>query len=347
MSETRTFSLDEIAARFGGKVLGDGQKRVSRVATLARADADSIAFLANPKYRSQLESTRAGAVILGQDARDATSLPRICCNDPYAFFARVSALMNPPRPAPAGYHPSAVVDGTAQVATSASIGAHVSIGPGARIGAHTIIGPGCRIGAEAVVGDHGHLHPNVVVYEDCRIGDRAVVHAGAVIGADGFGFARQASVDGAGAWLKVPQVGRVIIGDDVEIGANTTIDRGAIDDTVIGDGVKLDNQIQVGHNVQIGAHTAIAACVGIAGSAKIGSHCQIGGAAGILGHLEICDDVTISPFSLVMKSIRKPGVYSGIMPLSEHREWLTRAAQLGRLDELAQRLANLEKQGKR
>jgi UDP-3-O-[3-hydroxymyristoyl] glucosamine N-acyltransferase len=182
----------------------------------------------------------------------------------------------------------------------------------------------------------------VVVYERCRIGARAIVHAGAIIGADGFGFAHE-----NGVWVKVPQIGCVVIGDDVEIGANTTIDRGAIEDTVIGDGVKLDNQIQIGHNVQIGAHTAIAACAGIAGSAKIGRHCQIGGAAGILGHLEICDGVTISPFSLVMKSIRKPGVYSGIMPLAEHREWLNRAAQLGRLDELAQRLANLEKLSKR
>lgn len=346
MSEARTLSLAEIAARLGGEVVGNGQTQIARVASLAGADAQSITFLANPKYRAQLAGTRAGAVILAPAARAATALPRIVAAHPYAYFARVSALLNPPRPEPVGRHASASIDASAEVDRSASIGPHVSIAAGVRIGAHTIIGAGCHIGAESVIGAHSRLYSNVVVYERCRIGMRAIIHAGAVIGADGFGFAHEADA-GGGAWLKVPQVGGVVIGDDVEIGANTTIDRGAIEDTVIGDGVKLDNQIQVGHNVQIGARTAVAACVGIAGSARIGRHCQIGGAAGILGHLEICDGVTVSPFSLVTKSIHKPGVYTGIMPLAEHRNWLTRAAHLNRLDELAQRLADLEKQSKR
>jgi UDP-3-O-[3-hydroxymyristoyl] glucosamine N-acyltransferase len=333
----RSFTLTEIAAQLGGEVVGEA--RVGRVASLAAADAGSIAFFANPKYRPQLDQTRAGALILGAAVREASNLPRIVVDNPYAYFARVSAMLNPPRAHAPGLHPSASVDASAQVDASASIGAQVSIEAGAHIGAGAVLEAGVRIGAQAEVGAQSHLHPNVVVYDHCRIGARAIIHAGAVIGADGFGFAPE-----AGAWVKVPQIGRVIIGDDVEIGANTTIDRGAIDDTVIGDGVKLDNQIQIGHNVQIGAHTAIAACVGIAGSAKIGKHCQIGGAAGILGHLEICDRVTISPFSLVTKSIRKPGVYSGIMPLAEHRAWLANAAQWGRLSEFAERLARLEKQ---
>jgi len=335
------YSLREIARRFGGEIAGDPDFEVRGVATLESAGPDRIAFLANARYLPQLKATRAGAVILGEPARAATRLPRIVCANPYAYFARVSALFNPePAPQP-GAHATAVIDAAARVAADAQIGPCAVIERGADIGAGCVIGAGCFIGEGAAIGAGTRLYPNVTVYHGCVIGARVILHAGVVIGADGFGIAMD-----QGRWVKVPQVGRVVIGDDVEIGANTTVDRGALDDTVIEEGVKLDNQIQVAHNVRIGAHTAIAACTGIAGSARIGKHCRIGGASGIAGHITIADGVEISTYTLITKSIDRPGTYTGAYAFEPHRDWLRNAAQLRHLAELAQRVRELEKRAK-
>jgi UDP-3-O-[3-hydroxymyristoyl] glucosamine N-acyltransferase len=230
-----------------------------------------------------------------------------------------------------------VVDKSARIAKSASIGACTVVGKGAQIGEKAIIGPGCFIGDNAVIGAATRLHANVTVYHECRIGARCIAHSGVVIGSDGFGIARD-----DGVWKKIPQIGRVLIGDDVEIGANTTIDRGALDDTVIEDGVKLDNQIQIAHNVRIGAHTAIAACVGIAGSAKIGRNCALGGASMIYGHITLADGVNVSAGTLIMKSLDQPGTYTGVYPFSSHQRWLKNAAHLRQLDDLVKRVRALE-----
>lgn len=333
------YRLADIAARFGGRVLGDSGTAVNQVATLQSARAGQIAFLASGKYRSQLAATNAGAIILGEADAGATRLPRIVCDNPYAYFARVSAFLNPPSPAAPGVHPSAAIGAGAQIDPTAHIGSHVMIGAAARIGAHSIIMAGCNIGDGVSIGDNVRLYPRVVVYHDCVLGNRLIAHSGVVIGADGFGIAMD-----EGRWLKIPQIGRVVIGDDVEIGANTTVDRGALDDTVIEDGVKLDNQIQVGHNVHIGAHTAIAACVAIAGSAMIGRHCRIGGCTGILGHIQIADNVEISSFTMIGKSIREPGIYTGIFPFSSNETWRKNAAQLRHLDELAAKVRTLQQE---
>jgi UDP-3-O-[3-hydroxymyristoyl] glucosamine N-acyltransferase len=289
------------------------------------------------RFLPQLERTQAAAVILGPEARDASSLPRIISANPYAYFAKVSTLLNPPAVVRPGIHKSAVVDKSARVAKSASIGACAVIGKGAQIADRASIGPGSFIGAGAHIGADSRLYANVTVYHDCRVGARCIVHAGAVIGSDGFGIAKE-----EGVWRKIPQIGRALIGDDVEIGANTTIDRGALDDTVIEDGVKLDNQIQIAHNVRVGAHTAIAACVGIAGSAKIGRNCALGGAAMIYGHITLADNVNVSAGTLIMKSLEQPGTYTGVYPFSSHPRWLKNAAHLRQLDELVKRIRVLE-----
>ncbi|HLP99295.1 MAG TPA: UDP-3-O-(3-hydroxymyristoyl)glucosamine N-acyltransferase [Sideroxyarcus sp.] len=333
------YSLADIVARFGGRVAGDADTQIRQIGTLEHATAGEIAFLANAKYRKQLESSRAAAVIVAEADADATALPRIVCANPYSYFARLSAFLNPLPACVPGIHPTAVIGNGAQISPQAHIGAHVSIGEGAVIGTGCVIMSGCSIGANTVIGDNTRLYPRVVVYHDCVLGNNVIAHSGAVIGSDGFGMAWE-----NGRWLKIPQIGRAIIGNDVEIGANTTIDRGALDDTVIEDDVKLDNQIQVAHNVRIGAHTAIAGCVGIAGSTTIGKYCRIGGSAGILGHLNIADGVEISSFTLISKSIREKGSYSGIYPFSEKDAWLKSAAHLRHLDDMFARIKQLEKE---
>jgi UDP-3-O-[3-hydroxymyristoyl] glucosamine N-acyltransferase len=326
-------TLGEIVRRLGGEAVGEVKAPLSGVATLDSAGPSQIAFLANPRYRGRLATTRAGAVILGPGDRDAASIPRIVSANPYAYYARTVALFNPEEPGRPGIHPfaqvdaSATVDATAEIGAFAVVGRDAVIGPRASIGAHGVLGRGVR------VGEGTRLHPRVTVYGGCVIGARCILHSGVVIGADGFGMARD-----EGAWVKIPQVGGVRIGDDVEVGANTTIDRGALDDTVIGDGVKLDNQIQVGHNCVIGAHTVIAGCTGISGSVTIGRDCLIGGGVGIVGHLTICDGVTISGFSFVTKSIVKPGTYTSGTPAMPHGEWLRNAAHLRHLDEIVRRV---------
>src|SRR5665647_311370 len=332
-----SYSLGEIAAQLGGEVVGSESVQINRVASLANAEHGQISFLTNSKYHALLTKTRASAVIVASVDRDATTLPRIVTDNPSAYFARVSTLLNPETPTGLGIHPGAVIDASSVIPASASIAAGSVIGRNVHIGENVVIGAGCAIGDHVAIGDHCRLYANVVVYAGCEFSQRCIVHSGAVIGADGFGYAQ----DG-GKWVKIPQVGRVLIADDVEIGANTTIDRGAMDDTLIGEGVKLDNLIQIGHNCQIGAHTAIAGCVGIAGSAKIGRHCRIGGAAMILGHLEIADGVTITPGSMITRSLGKADTYTALMPFQPHDKWLKTAANIRHLDKMLERIAQLE-----
>ncbi len=329
--------IAELVAQLGGEAVGDADVVVHRVATLDQAGEGDLSFLANPKYLNRLKASRAAAVIVGSAARDLlTDRPRIVADDPYLYFARVARLFNPPPAIVPGVHPGAAV--AAAVPADCAVSAGASIEEGAEIGAGAFVGPGCIIGHGARIGAGTRLLANVTVYPGCVIGRDCIVHAGAVIGSDGFGFARHKD----GSWLKIPQVGRVVIGDDVEIGANTTIDRGALDDTVIGNGVKLDNQIQIGHNVRIGEHTAIAGCVGIAGSTQIGARCMIGGQAGIIGHLVIADDVVISAGTLVTKSINRRGVYTANLPVQGHADWVKNFAHLRHLDALVDRIRALE-----
>ncbi len=316
--------LGEIVDSLGGELHGDRDIAVEGLAPLEAATPSQLSFLSNPKYQSQLAASRAACVIVAPALRDAATArgAAIVTDDPYLYFARTTRLWkarSAPAPAP-GVHPSAVVDPQAKVDPSASIGPLCVVERGASIGAHTV------------------LRSRVTVSEGCSIGERCILHPGVVIGADGFGFAPH-----EGRWEKIEQLGAVRIGDDVEIGANTCIDRGALADTVIEDGVKLDNLVQVGHNVRIGRHTAIAGCAGIAGSATIGAHCTIGGSAGVLGHLTIADRVHISSFSLVTRSILKPGHYTGVFPIDENASWEKNAATLKQLHALRERVRALEK----
>jgi UDP-3-O-[3-hydroxymyristoyl] glucosamine N-acyltransferase len=323
-----SMSLGELAVRFGLTLKGDPDVRVSRVATLQAADSSAIAFLANPRYRKFLADTHAGAVVLDPRLAQECPVPALLAKNPYAAYARIAALLHPAAAVSAGRHPTAAVDPQARVDESASIGAHAVIFANAKIGAGVVIGPGSVVFEDASIGDGTRLVANVTICRSVTIGERCLVHPGVVIGADGFGLAPD-----RGEWVKVPQVGSVRIGNDVEIGANTTIDRGAIGDTVIADGVKLDNQIQVAHNVQIGAHTAIAGCTGISGSTTIGQRCMIGGQVGIAGHLTICDDVILTGRAFVMNSIHKPGTYSSGLPVDEARRFRKNAARFYQLDE--------------
>ena len=331
-----SFTLAEIAAQLGGDVLGDAQTRVFRVAALGSAGEGDIAFLSNPKFRSQLASCRASVVILRADAAADFSGARIVTANPYAYYARVATLLNPYAAGFSGIHPSAVLE--SEVPVSAAIGPHVSIGKNVTLGEGVVINAGCVIGDGAAIGDGSVLYPRVTVYHDCQIGQRCIVHAGAVIGADGFGFAP----DGQD-WVKIPQLGRVLIGNDVEIGANTTVDRGALDDTIVEDGCKLDNLVHIGHNCVIGKNSVMAGCAGIAGSTVFGEHCIVGGAGMISGHLNIAGGTTISGGSTLMKSIAKPGVYTSVFPIDTHEEWLRNASHLRRLSKLADRIADVEK----
>jgi UDP-3-O-[3-hydroxymyristoyl] glucosamine N-acyltransferase len=333
------FRLGEIVSRLGGELVGDAATEVRGLATLRGARAGELSFLVQPKYRADLAATRASAVILPESERDATSLPRIVCRDPYAYFARVSQLFNPPPEAVPGVHPAAVVAPDADVPPSASVGAGCVVERGATLGERVVLGAGSYVGERAAIGADSVLHPRVVIYPGCIVGARTIVHAGAVIGADGFGFAPH-----DGKWVKIAQTGRVVIGDDVEIGANTSIDRGAIEDTVIGDGVKLDNQIQVGHNCRIGAHSAIAGCVGIAGSTTIGRHCMIGGAAMIGGHLSVADRTVIAGGTVVTKSIDRADTYASVIPATEVREWRRTVALMRGLARMSERIRELERQ---
>ena len=336
--------LGALVERFGGQLVGDANLEVTGIAPLADAGASDISFLSNSKFRAQAAASGAAALIVtpADEAVVAASYAgaRIITPNPYVYFARAAqyfAALTAIVPAP-GVHASAAVAAGARIDPAAHIGAHVTVEEGAVIGAGAVIDAGCVIGRDAVIGEDTHLFANVTFHARCQIGKRGIIHSGAVIGGDGFGFANE-----GGVYIKIPQTGRVMIGDDVDIGANTTIDRGALADTVIEDGVKLDNQIQIGHNCRIGAHTAMAGCVGVAGSAVIGKYCTFGGAAMVLGHLTIADRVHISSGSMVSRSILEPGQYTGFYPLAKNAEWEKTAAIVRNLDAMRDKIRALEK----
>jgi len=335
-------TLRDIVAALGGDAVGPADLSIDRIGPLDSAGASTIAFLSNPRYRSQLASSAAGCVIVAPALRDAAVArgATIVADDPYLYFARLTQWWaRRTRPAvPPGVHPSAQVDPAARVHASASIGALAVVEAGADIGEGAVIGAQCFIGRGARVGAQTLLHPRVVLAFGCSIGARGIVHSGAVIGADGFGLAPTKT-----GYVKIEQLGAVRIGDDVEIGANTCIDRGALEDTVLEDGVKLDNLIQIGHNVHIGHLTAMAGCAAVAGSTRIGARCTVGGGAGILGHLTIADDVHISARSTVSRSIAKPGTYTGFFPLDDNRTWEKNAVTLRQLHSLRDRIRTLER----
>ena len=339
MERSNGYRIDELARRFGLEARGDASGVIHGVAPLASAEDGQLAFLANPRYASELAHTLAGVVVLRTEHAGMSPVPVLIAKDPYLAYAHIAALFeHVPAPAP-GIHTTAVIAPDAHIDASASVGPGCVIEPGATVqagavlGPHCVIGPGCTVGVQSCLGAHVTLVTRVV------LGKRVLIHAGAVLGADGFGLARD-----EGGWVKVPQLGGVRIGDDCEIGANTTIDRGALEDTVLEEDVRLDNQIQIAHNVRIGAHTALAGCAAVAGSATIGRDCLIGGSAGVLGHLDVADGVTITAMTLVTHSIREPGVYSSGAPVEENRAWRRNAARMRQLDAMARRIATLEKQ---
>lgn len=331
-------SLGELAVRFGLALRGDPAREVGSVATLEAAAADQVAFLADPRLSERLAGCRAGAVILHPSSADACPVDCLIADNPHAAFARVAAELHPLPAAPAGVHPTAVVADGAAVHPSAHVGPQSVIGARARIGARAVIGPGCVVGEDAVLAEDVRLVARVTVLERVEIGARSVLHPGAVVGSEGFGYAPE-----GGAWVHVPQVGTVRIGADVEIGANTTIDRGALGDTVIGEGVKIDNLVQIGHNCSIGPHSALAGCVGLAGSSHVGARCRLGGGVGLAGHLTLCDDVTVTGYTLVTGDIREPGVYSGGVPAEPAADWRRVVGRLKRIDSLARRVSALER----
>jgi UDP-3-O-[3-hydroxymyristoyl] glucosamine N-acyltransferase len=332
-------TLSELAETARAELRGDPGLVIERMSTLQDASVGSISFLANPRYKAQLATTGASAVILS--AADAADCPVDCLvsDNPYLAHARVMAALYPePRPV-GGVHPSACVDPTAEIADSAQISANCFIGAGAVIGDDVLIGPGCVVLDNVRIGAGSRLVGMVTLCSDTRLGERCLIHPGVVIGADGFGLAND-----QGAWVKVPQIGRAVLGDDVEVGACTSIHRGAIADTVIANGVKIDSQVHIAHNVQIGEHTAIAGCVGIAGSAQIGAHCTFAGQVGVVGHVELADHVHVSGATSVTRSIRKSGVYTGTVPAMEHAAWLKNFARLRQLDDMVRRVKALEQE---
>lgn len=334
-------SLGSIVEALGGQLQGDAHALIQRLAPLSTAGLHDLAFVAQVRYASQIETTRALALIVPPALQAVAALRGACIvtDDPYLYFARLTQwwrVQHEPRSEPridplASIHPDAHVGEGVDIAAFVTVGPGACIGAGARLGSHTVIGAGAVVGAQSL------LHPRVTLGERCSVGERCVLHPGVVIGADGFGFAPH-----RGQWVKIEQLGAVRIGNDVEIGANTCIDRGALDDTVIEDGVKLDNLIQIGHNVHIGAHSAMAGCVGVAGSATIGAHCTVGGGAVVLGHLTLADGVNISAASVVTRSISKPGHYTGMFPIDDNASWEKNAASLKQLNRLRERLKAVE-----
>ncbi|MBX8550878.1 UDP-3-O-(3-hydroxymyristoyl)glucosamine N-acyltransferase [Pseudomonas cichorii] len=330
--------LGQLAEYLGATLRGDQDKNITGLATLQEASPDQLSFLANPQYRKFLVDARAAAVLLKPADAEGYTGDALLVPDPYLAYARISHLFDPKPKAAAGVHATALIAEDAQVDPAASIGAYVVIESGARIGANVTVGAHCFIGARCEIGEGGWLAPRVTLYHDVRIGKRVVIQSGAVLGGEGFGFANE-----KGVWQKIAQIGGVSIGDDVEIGVNTAIDRGALADTRIGNGVKLDNQIQIAHNVQIGDHTAMAACVGISGSTKIGKHCMLAGGVGLVGHIDICDGVFITGMTMVTHSITEPGSYSSGTAMQPAGEWRKSAARIRKLDDMARRLQKLEK----
>lgn len=341
MSGAGQTTLAALAERHGLQLQGDGDVVIRGVCTLSPGVTGHLGFLANPRYQDQLRTSAASAVVLSAADAQGFDGAALIAKDPYLAFARIAAGFAPAEAFEAGVHPTAVVDSTAQVDASASIAAHAVIGARSCIGAGTHVGPGCTVGSDVRIGRQCRLEARAYLGDRVVIGDRVRINPGAVLGSRGFGLAR-----GPQGWEEVPQMGGVRIGSDVEIGANTSIDRGAIEDTVIGNGVKLDNQIQIAHNVQIGDFTAIAACVGIAGSTRIGARCLIGGGAGISGHLRIGDDVMVMAFTMVTKSLDGPGQFGSAYPAIPATEWRKQIARVRRIEKLEARIARMEQQAR-
>ena len=332
-------SLGELATIAGAELRGDPDRVIERVETLQDATPGAISFLANPQYRKFLAETSASAVIVAADDAAHCHVDCLVSDNPYLAHARVTTALHPDKAVMAGVHPSAAVDSTAQVHPTAEVAANAFVGERAVIGERVFIGPGCVVMDDCEVGNDSRLVAMVTLGPRTRLGQRCLVHPGAVIGGDGFGLAND-----AGAWVKVPQIGRAWLGDDVEVGSCSSIDRGAIGNTVIDDGVKIDSQVHVAHNVTIGRHTAIAGCAGIAGSTHIGAYCTVAGGAGITGHVELADHVHVSGATAVTRSINKPGVFTGTVPAMEHAGWLKNFARLRHLDDMVRRLRHLEKE---
>ncbi|MCB2262183.1 MAG: UDP-3-O-(3-hydroxymyristoyl)glucosamine N-acyltransferase [Candidatus Thiosymbion ectosymbiont of Robbea hypermnestra] len=329
--------LQALAEHLGVELRGDGKRCVQRVETLERADDLSLCFFGDRKYRTELGVTRAAAVILAEKDVPLCPVAVLVSANPYLTYARAARLLHPEPAVTGGIHPSAVVAQDADIDPSAWIGAVAVVEAGARIGPWVFIGPGSIVGAGCHVGEKSRLVARVTLCAGTWVGKRVLIHPGAVIGREGFGFAK----DGQ-RWVRIPQLGGVRLGDDVEIGANTTIDRGALEDTLIADGAKLDNLIQIGHNCSIGENTAMAGCSGISGSTRIGSNCTIGGAVGMAGHLTIGDDVHFTGMTLVTRSFTEPGLYSGAIPAMPNAQWRRGIARFRHLDEIARRLKGLE-----
>jgi UDP-3-O-[3-hydroxymyristoyl] glucosamine N-acyltransferase len=336
---SKAYSLSEIASVLGGQVIGDGATPIFRVSSLANAQSGAISFINGAKYQKALATCKASAYVLKEKDASLTLLPKIIVDNPYAYFAKVSAFLNPVPTPVLGIAASAVIDPSAYIPASCSIAPLCFIGANVVLGENVIIGSGCVIENDVTIADNSRLEPHVTIKHHCEIGKNCHLFSGAIIGSDGFGYAEE-----AGIWLKIPQVGRTVLHDNVDVGANTAIDRGALDDTIIEEGVKLDNLIQIGHNCVIGAHTVIAGCAGVAGSAKVGKHCKIGGAAMILGHLEITDHVTISPGSMITRSLLVADTYTALMPFQAHKAWLNTAANIRHLDTMSDKIKSLEKE---
>lgn len=338
-----SFTLKELSRLLDVPVQGDETTRIDGLATLKRAGPGQLSFLANPRYARQLADCQAGALILHPDLAPTVSVPCLLSDSPYVTYARASQLFVAAPANGSGHADAAPVHASAVVSAGATLGKNVIVGPQAVIESGAVIGDGCRIGPGCVIGHDCRLgedvtvYANVTLYRGVSVGDRCIIHSGAVIGADGFGFA----FDGQRS-VKIAQLGAVVIGADVEIGAGTCIDRGALDDTVIEDGVKIDNQVQIGHNCVVGAHTVICGCSALAGSTRIGRYCVIGGGVGITGHLSICDKVSVSAMSMVTRTIDKPGVYSSGTLLQESSLWKRNAVTLSNLSVLSRRVKNLE-----
>jgi len=332
------YSLAELADRFGLEFTSEGVQQITGIASLGDAGPGDLAFLANRKYLFQLATTRAAAVILPPDLVDRCPVACLVTDAPYLAFARISRLFEQAPGAPAGVHPSATVSPDADVHPSAAVGPGAVVEAGAVVGAGAVLGAGVYLGHDSRIGSGTRVAPNVVIYHDVQVGADCTIHAQAVLGADGFGFAR-----GPDGWEKVSQLGGVRIGDRVEIGAGTTVDRGTLGHTVIADGVIIDNLVQVGHNCRIGKNTAIAGCSGLAGSTIIGCDCTLAGGVGVVGHVEICDNVHVTGMTMVTKSITRPGSYSSGTPMTSTRDWKRNAVRFRQLDSIQQRLALLER----
>ena len=340
--DSPSLTLAEIATQLGAGLQGDGERRVRGLATLRDAGPDQIAFLANRAYLKDLPETRAAAVLLHPNHAGESPVPCLTLDNPYLGYAQLSRLFDPLAGREAsGVHPSATVAEDARLGEGVVIGPQAVIEAGVELGDGVVIGPGCVVGADTRIGAESRLHANVTVYHGVSIGARVILHSGCVIGGDGFGFAH----DGAG-WHKIAQLGGVVLGDDVEVGSCSSIDRGALGDTVIGEDVKIDSQVQIAHNVQVGAHSALAGCVGIAGSTRVGRHCMLGGGVGLSGHLTVCDGVQVTGMSLVTNSIHEPGVYSSGTGAMENAQWRRSAVRFKQLDDIARRLNRLEKAGR-